>query len=62
MMVLRYCPFALLIWPLLCDGGSWICALVCVGLPLLAACALFAVFSIAGALHLLAQHTPRMMR
>ena len=61
-MVLRYCPFALLIWPLICDGDSWVCALVCVGLPLLAACTLFVVFSIAGELHLLAHHSPRMMR
>ena len=62
MTALRYCPFALLIWPLICDGGGWVCALVCVGLPLLAACTLFVVFSIAGELHLLAHHSPRMMR
>lgn len=58
---MRYSSFLLLIWPLICDGGSLTCTMVCIGLPALAACALFIAFSLAGELRLLAQHTPRLM-
>ena len=58
---MRYSPFLLLIWPLICDGGGWACAAVCIGLPALAASALFIALSLAGELRLLAQHKPRVI-
>ena len=45
----------------MCDGGSWVCAAVCTGLPALAASALFIVFSLAGELRSLARHKPHAM-
>ena len=62
MISMRYCPFLLMIWPLLCDGRGWVCAAVCTGLPALTASALFIVFSLAGELRSLARHKPRVMR
>ena len=58
---MRYSPFLLLVWPLICEGGSWVCAVVCTGLPLLAASALFIAFSLAGELRSLARHKPHAM-
>ena len=58
---MRYLPFLLLVWPLLCDGGGWTCALVCVGLSALAAGALFIAFSLAAELRSLARHRPRLL-
>ena len=55
---MRYLPFLLLVWPLLCDGGGWTCALVCAGLPALAASGLFIAFSLAARLRALARHRP----
>ena len=50
-----------MIWPLLCDGGGWVCAAVCTGLPALAASALFIAISLAGELRSLARHNPCVM-
>ena len=58
---MRYLPFLLMVWPLVCEGGSWVCATVCTGLPLLAASALFIAISLAGELCSLARHKPRVM-
>ena len=58
---MRYSPFLLLVWPLMCEGGSWVCAVVCTGLPLLAASALFIAFSLAGELLSLARYKPPVM-